>query len=277
MTTNPSVSVIIPTYNRSSMLIRAIESVFAQTYQDFEIIVIDDGSTDRTKEFVAAYSGRVTYFYQDHAGINAVRNRGIQEAQGRWIAWLDDDDQWYPNKLSLQVDKIKQLPEPAFLLCNGFRKGVPTRNPADHSGFWESMSESFCQPSSWLMSRELFKRIGGFDTSYEIGEDTAFVMKALINGIKIYYQNDLLVVWEDPPGHLSTFGPKILIEREKRLNDFFDYFKKDRVFFYRYLYTLGKDAFRLSDKKKARKYFLRVFLLKPWKLEFLVKYFRALG
>ncbi len=277
MATDPGVSVVIATRNRSSILARAIDSVLAQTYKNFELIIIDDGSTDRTKELVAAYAGKLVYFYQDQAGLAAARNRGIQEARGRWIAWLDDDDQWHPDKLSLQVDKIKQLPEPAFLWCNGIRGGVPVRNPADPSGFFQSMREVVCQPSSWLMSRELFKRIGGFDTSYETGADTALVMKALMEGIKIYYQSDLLVVWENTPGRLSTFGPQTLACREKRLNAFLDFIKKDRVFHYNYLYTLGKDAFRLGDKKRARKYFFRAFLLQPWKLELLARCLRTSG
>jgi glycosyltransferase involved in cell wall biosynthesis len=276
MVTNPSVSVVIATYNRSSLLIRAIESVLKQTYKDFEIIVIDDGSTDQTREVVAAYSGRVAYFYQDNAGLSAVRNRGIQEAKGRWIAWLDDDDQWHPNKLSIQVDKIKQLPEPGFLWCNGMRGGTSVRNPADPSGFVESMGVIYCQPSSWLMSCDIFKKIGGFDTSYKSGMDIAFVRKARMNGIQIYYQNDLLVVWEDTPGHMSTPNRQGLIHKEQGLHNLSDYFKKDRVYFYKYLYTLGKDALRFGDKKRARKYILKAFLLKPWKLELLARYFHAL-
>ena len=272
-----SVSVVIATYNRSGVIGRAIESVLAQTYKDFEIVVIDDGSTDSTRDVVTAYGDRVRYYYQQNTGNYPARNRGIREARGRWIAWLDDDDQWHPDKLALQVEKIKQLPEPGFLWCNGYRGGVPYRDPGAPSGFFESMREIVAQPSAWLMSRSLFEKIGGFDTAYPTGGDTAFVMKALIRGIKIYYMKDLLVVWDNRVGRVSSFGPQTLVNREKRYRDFFDFIRKDRVFHFRYMCTMGRDAVRLGDKKRARRYFLKAFSLQPWKPEILARYFRAFG
>jgi glycosyltransferase involved in cell wall biosynthesis len=100
------VSVIIPTYNRSKYVTKAIDSVMAQTYKDYEIIVVDDGSTDNTREVLKPYMGRIHYIYQDNAGVSAARNKGIRAAKGEWIAFLDSDDRWHVEKLSMQIDFI---------------------------------------------------------------------------------------------------------------------------------------------------------------------------
>jgi len=104
MTTKPRVSVIIRTYNRAAYLCEAIESVFAQTFRDFELIVVDDGSTDATRDLLARYDGRLTPIILDHtANQAAVMNAGIHAARGEFVAFLDDDDIWLPNKLQRQV------------------------------------------------------------------------------------------------------------------------------------------------------------------------------
>jgi len=103
-----TVSVIIPTYNRAALVTKAIDSVLAQTYCDYEIIVVDDGSTDNTKEVLQPYMDRIHYIYQENAGVSAARNRGIMEAKGQWIAFLDSDDRWLPEKLYIQISAIKK-------------------------------------------------------------------------------------------------------------------------------------------------------------------------
>ncbi len=100
----PKISVIIPTYNRADLIKESIESVLNQTYQDFEVIVVDDGSTDNTKEVVALFSPRVKYLYQINTGLpSKARNSGILEANGEYIAFLDSDDKWAKTKLAKQM------------------------------------------------------------------------------------------------------------------------------------------------------------------------------
>ena len=269
------VSVIIVTYNRSVLLERAIESVLAQTYSDFEIIIVDDGSTDNTPDVAKRYGDKVRYLRQDHAGLPAGRNLGIKDAKGRWVALLDDDDLWYKDKLSRQVERIRDLPEPAFVCCNGTRNGVPIRNPQDPSGFIESMREFRLPPSSWLISRKVFERTGGFDESYDVGEDLAFLWKAYTRGVKVYYMSDLLVTWNYTEDSMSYGAQKRLNCQERLLKEFGPFIEKDRRYYSRCLYSLGKDAFRLGDAARARKYFLKAFFLEPWKLSYLMKYLRV--
>ena len=105
----PEISVIIPTFNYGKYIERAIDSILTQTYQDFEIIVVDDGSTDNTKEIIRSKkSDKIRYFYQENKGAPAARNKGIVESKGKYIAFLDADDEWLPTKLEKQVDKFQK-------------------------------------------------------------------------------------------------------------------------------------------------------------------------
>jgi glycosyltransferase involved in cell wall biosynthesis len=103
---SPYVSVIIPTYNRADCVTNAIDSVLAQTYADYEIIVIDDGSEDNTQEVISAYGDRLTHIHQDNQGLAAARNAGVRAARGEWIALLDSDDVWLPEKLAVQIGDL---------------------------------------------------------------------------------------------------------------------------------------------------------------------------
>ena len=107
----PLVSIIIPTYNREKIIGRAIDSVFAQTWQNFEIIVLDDGSQDNTKAVVEAYGPKVKYFYQGNKGIAGARNGGMRHAGGDYLAFLDSDDYWLPAKLEKQMALFGEHPE----------------------------------------------------------------------------------------------------------------------------------------------------------------------
>lgn len=126
---SPHVSVIIPTYNRAELVSAAVESVLRQTYRDFEIVVVDDGSTDDTEQRLCRLGGPIVYVKQDNAGVNAARNNGLRVAQGEYIAFLDNDDLWLENKLALQVALLEHYSEAGFLfsdfyiLKNGARLG----------------------------------------------------------------------------------------------------------------------------------------------------------
>jgi glycosyltransferase involved in cell wall biosynthesis len=105
------VSVIIPAYNASDCIERAINSVFSQTFTNYEIIIIDDGSTDITEEIVKKFGDKVRYIRQEHSGTSAARNNGIEVSNGDWISFLDADDEWLPEKLELQIELINKNPD----------------------------------------------------------------------------------------------------------------------------------------------------------------------
>ena len=174
----PKVSVIIPSYNRAKLIGRAIESVLCQTYTDYEIIVVDDGSIDSTKEALRPYAGKIKYVYQANQGISGARNRGIAEARGEYLAFLDSDDEWLPEKLAIQVDMLDKNKK-LGLVCSrmlildgdGKQRGY---KPEERTGknFKELIEVGGDLPTSTVITRkECFDKVGVFDTGLPLMED----------------------------------------------------------------------------------------------------------
>ena len=172
------VSVIIPTYNRKHTLKRAIQSVRIQSSPPFEIIVVDDGSNDGTKDWVKQEYPDIKYIYQKNSGVSSARNKGIKIARGDWIALLDSDDEWLPNKLNEQINKIKLNLDVKILHSNEIwiRNGVRVNQMKKHKKFGGYIFEKcldMCRisPSSVMLKKAIFDDIGNFDESLKICED----------------------------------------------------------------------------------------------------------
>jgi len=172
------VSVIIPTFNRSAMLVEAVASVLSQSERDFELLIIDDGSTDDTRAQCENFGQALRYFRQDHRGVSAARNFGVQRAQGKLIAFLDSDDLWQKHKLRLQVKWMNTHPD--ILLCHTneiwIRRGRRVNQKKIHqkAGGWIyplCLPRCIISPSSVLMRKELFEQVGLFDEALPICED----------------------------------------------------------------------------------------------------------
>lgn len=129
MNREPMVSVVIPTYNRAAMLRDAIDSVFAQTYTDHEIVVVDDGSTDGTRAVLDRYGDSIATCHVQRVGPARARNVGMQQARGRYVAYLDSDDLYYPHKLALQVDCLERHPD-TVMVYSDF-------SAFDDAGYWD--------------------------------------------------------------------------------------------------------------------------------------------
>ena len=173
-----NVSVIIPTYNRKNLLKRALHSVISQTFVPQEIIVVDDGSSDRTKDWVSERFPDVRYIYQDNSGVSSARNAGIKEAKGSWIAFLDSDDEWMPNKLEQQKRVINSFQEAWLCHTNEIwiRNGVRVNQMKKHQKYGGDVFENcldICRisPSSVLIKKEVFEMVGLFDESLKVCED----------------------------------------------------------------------------------------------------------
>ena len=178
-------SVIIPTFNRLPFLKEAIESVLNQTYQDFELILVDDGSTDGTKEFAAGLSDDLKYIYQENAGPSAARNRGIRESHGEYVTFLDSDDLWLEKKLQVEIDFLKANPKAMVCYTDEIwiRRGVrvnPKNKHRKYSGwiFEQCLPLCIVSPSSVLMRREFFESVGCFDETLPACEDYDLWLRA---------------------------------------------------------------------------------------------------
>jgi len=174
----PKVSVIIPTYNRGWVLREAIESVLSQEFSDYELIVVDDGSTDDTPEILEVYGRDIIVLHQSNRGVSAARNRGIAVSRGQLVAFLDSDDLWLPRKLTRQVDFFKA--NPAALICqtqetwvrNGVRVNPGNRHHKFSGMIFEpSLALCLVSPSAVMIRKTLFDRVGTFDESLPACED----------------------------------------------------------------------------------------------------------
>ena len=174
----PLVSVIIPTYNRWPMVGEAVESVLRQSRRDFEIIVIDDGSTDDTTKELQKYGSHVRLVSQPRAGVAAARNYGATLAGGPYLAFLDSDDLWRPKKLEIQTAFMSQRPEiqicqtEEIWLRNGMRINPKARHRKPSGDiFRQSLDLCLVSPSAVMMTRGLFEKVGRFDESLPVCED----------------------------------------------------------------------------------------------------------
>ena len=174
----PLVSVIIPTYNRGWTIKEAIDSVLAQSFIDFELIVVDDGSTDDTSEILDSYRDDIKVLSQENNGVSAARNRGVATASGIFIAFLDSDDLWLPEKLSSQVDFFNSNPD--ALICqteeiwvrNNMRVNPKKRHKKPWGMIFEpSLDLCLVSPSAVMIRRSLFEEVGVFDETLPACED----------------------------------------------------------------------------------------------------------
>jgi glycosyltransferase involved in cell wall biosynthesis len=184
----PRVSVIIPTYNRADLIGEAIESVVNQTYDDFEIIIVDDGSADSTKEVVGRFSGPIKYLYQENRGRSCARNKGFEVSSGDYICFLDSDDVLNPRMLEIQVSLLDSntdlgfvysdyqfinrageiLPKPEVFRAHPLRRGRIFRF---------LIYFDFIFPSTVLARRDCINKAGLFDPSLDAAEDLDWLLR----------------------------------------------------------------------------------------------------
>lgn len=183
------ISIIIPTYNRRHFLQEAIDSVLAQkAFQqkkyDFEIIIVDDGSSDGTRELIEKIDGPIRYFYQPHQGVSRARNFGLEMAKGEFIAFLDSDDLWLPDKIKLQMNVMETFPQ--LMGCTTeeiwWRRGRrvnPKKKHKKYSGWIFPYALPLCilSLSASLFRRQVFDEIGLFDENLPVCEDYDFCLR----------------------------------------------------------------------------------------------------
>lgn len=181
------VSIIVPTFNRARFIGAALDSVFAQTYQNWEVVIIDDGSTDDTVEVLSTYDDpRIIYVYQENQGVSGARNHGIGQCRGAMIALLDSDDEWLPTKLETQLQYMRRH---GYEICQTeeiwIRKGKRVNQPAKYAkpqGWFFESSLEMCliSPSCTMFTRAVWESIGPFDVEMPSCEDYDMWLRACL-------------------------------------------------------------------------------------------------
>jgi glycosyltransferase involved in cell wall biosynthesis len=217
---NPKVSVVIPTYNRADKVRKGIESVLAQTFTDLEVIVVDDGSSDETGQTLKqSFGDRIRYYFQPNQGVSVARNKGIEEARGEWIAFLDSDDLWEKEKLESQLDAMERF-DPECGACytdvrffnypetrTMFQLAEDNYRHDEAMGINTDVLRLLVKPggagmvvclSSFLAKTDTIRKLGGFDPSLLYSQDSEFMFRlAMLTAF--CYVNRPLVLFDRSP------------------------------------------------------------------------------
>jgi glycosyltransferase involved in cell wall biosynthesis len=279
----PSVSVIVPTYNRASLACEAIESILAQTYRDFEVIVVDDESTDDTiARLQSRYGDKVRCLTQKHQG-SPGRNRGIEISRGDYVAFLDSDDLWLPDKLEEQVRlMMKSPPEVGLVYCGGWledkrgllRKRFPLKTVYRGDIFQDLLlSRVGITPSRVLIKRECFDKAGLFDESIRVAEDLDMWLR-ICRGCAVDYVARPLMIKRHADSHMMV-DPERLDDAFKFLDKIFqdsqcpEKIRRLRTLAYarRTLRLMRCYHYMNGDIPGFFSFFLRAFLTNPMGIE----------
>ena len=244
----PTFSVIIPTYNRTSFVTKAIDSVLRQSFDDYEIVVVDDGSTDKTRQALQRYGERITVLHQANSGVSAARNRGISNANGKWIAFLDSDDEWKENYLARQLEHIRSNPNVIAFITNAInihpgsvshthftntilkRFGVRTfvRIQRPFRAIMDHLEHSHWYLQSMAVRRDVLLRIGLFDTALTIAEDLDVIARLALEGEFGFNKEVLVKVYRRTEPTSNLAAARGSMQACKCFEKVFEHLRKDR-------------------------------------------------
>ena len=235
----PRVSVVIPTHNRAALLPRAVDSVLAQTWEDFELIIVDDHFTDETPAVVAGLAdGRIRSLrHECNTGQSRAFNTGTESARGEYIAFLDDDDEWLPHKLAAQVKLLDEAPSEVGLVY-GWRNVLDdTDNRLVKNVRQTLRGDIFEQmlaldlpvpPSSWLVRRSVVRSVGGFDEEILAAKDVDFISRVCAQGWHVdFVPSVVLLKHRHTRGQLTDETRENLALRAEQVRAHLDRFARE--------------------------------------------------
>ncbi len=275
----PRVSAAIITHNRAHYLPGAIDSILGQTFRDFELIVVDDGSTDATSDIVAPYLDRIRYVRQENRGKAAARNAAVQLAEGDLIAFCDSDDAWVPDRLERQLDALERRPDVGMVhgqveLVDADLRPLPAQNAAHRELFSAAhrrgasyASYAFncrCMSSTILVRREVFDTVGLYDCDLAI-EDYDFYLRLLLDFDLHFMDGPPLAIYrvhpdKTRPEELSS-GQIQTAEKHLALLDARDDIADARVARRNFHLEIAQTWRVLGDRRRARASALRALRL----------------
>jgi len=281
MTEYPLISCIIPTFNRADKIARAATSVLRQTWSNLELIIVDDQSTDNTREVVqslAEKEPRIIYLLNPEKGANRARNYAISRAEGEFFAFLDDDDQWLPAKLEKQMDCFQKHPD-AGLVFTAFKRyaanRITRRHPSRLSRIRSNkitdrlLKQNFITTSVMLVKKDIFQQVGLFDPNQKSFQDWEFLIRISLK-FPIVYLNKTLIRQYESNDSITLDKKGRIISSIIILKRFFKvYQERPRILSIRYNYL----AVSLLKQKKylfARRLFLMSLKQNPWNIRPLI-------
>ena len=276
---SPTVSVIIPTYNRAHLVGRAIKSVLEQTYQDFELIVVDDGSTDNTKEVVKGFNDkRIKYIlHEKNKGATAARNTGIKAARGEYIAFQVSDDEWLPVKLEKQMKVFETVPPEVGVVYTGFyrlknskKTYIPSPKIIQKEGyiFGSLLKGNFVTTQAVLVKRECFERAGMFDESLPRLQDWELFIRISKDYHFKCVDEPLLISYYQP--HSISADQSALIRALKLiLEKHFEDFKKDKRVLASFFANSGDLLCSGGEFRQGRSYLIKAVKAYPLNIKYL--------
>jgi glycosyltransferase involved in cell wall biosynthesis len=283
---NPRVSVVIPTYNRAPLLGRAIQSVLNQTYQDFEVIVVDDASTDNTEGIVKGFNcGKIKYIrHEKNKGGAAARNTGIKEANFDYIAFQDSDDEWLPEKLEQQMNIFKTVPPDVGVVYTGFwrvegikKTYIPSSQVRLKEGYihYSLLEGNFVTTPAAVVKKECFEKAGAFDESLPRFQDWELWIR-----ISKYYQfkyiNEPLVISYYTPDSISTDQNGLIIACKLILEKHFEDLKKHRKLLAKHYCSRGILLCSTREFRQGRSYHIKAIKAYPLNIKVLLLAFLSL-
>ncbi len=287
MMKNPKVSVIIPTYNRAHLIDKTIKSVLNQTYQDYEIIVVDNASTDNTKEAVKGFNNfKIRYIYCcDNRGSSVARNIGIRASHGEYIALLDSDDEWLPEKLDRQVEVLQnESPEVGVVysdvLCideNSKNMNRKLRNPKKEGYIYEDLLGGNCvgTPSTLLIKKECFHRVGLFDDLLKAHEDWDMWIR-IVKYYRFFFVEVPLVKYRLHSNRISENRELKIIASNSVLAKYANELKKRRGVHSKIYFNIGNIFCHIGKTKEGQRYLLRAISLYPFYIRYYICVFGSL-
>ena len=285
MKKNLNVSIIIPTYNCARLIGRAIESVLNQTYRDFELIIVDDSSTDNTEKIIKKFQEqdkRVKYIrHEKNRGGSAARNTGIKNAKGEYIAFQDSDDEWLPEKLKKQMEVFKNTSSKVGVVYTGFwriKDNKKTYIPQswvkqkDDNIYFELLKGNFVGTPTILIKKKCFKKVGIFDEKLPRLQDWELVIR-----LSKYYDFKCI----DEPLLISYYttdsisaNHKALIEAlELILTKHYKNFNNYKEILSRHYFDLGRILYLDGNLINGRRYFIKAIKKYPLNIKYSLSYF----
>jgi glycosyltransferase involved in cell wall biosynthesis len=282
----PQVTVIIPTYNRAQFIHLAITSVLAQTFQDYEIVIVDDASTDNTELIVKSFScEKIRYIRHDkNKGEAEARNTGVKNSQGEFIAFIDDDDEWMTEKLERQVKLINQCEKRVGAIYTGIlvidmesRKKVDHIVPQKRGYIYNDLLAEKCPmaPSTLLLKEECFKKVGSFDASIKYGTDYDMWIR-IAKEYYFEYIEDPLVKYYIHNNKLSGNYANFAEGAEAILAKYGKVLSKNKIGLSRHLFELGLAYCESERASKGRRALMNAIYLYPWEKRYYTNFILSL-